>query len=370
MSNQVLIIGGTGRIGSSVAQDLINYTNCKITVTSRNVLKSKQVFALWQNRVNFLCLDFTDLDGLNQAIASSDLVIDCAGPFHHRSTDVLQLCIIHKVHYLDVSDHRSFSIKNLALDQDAQNAGIIAVINTGVFPGISNSMVKESVESLDIPESIHLSYVVSGSGGAGITVMRTTFLSLQEHFKAFIQGKWQDIKPYSSREIIDFPYYGKTGVYWFDVPETLTLAHSFPVHSVITKFGSVPDFYNHLTWIVAHLFPSQLLKNNKIIEFLSQISYNMTNITDKFSGIGVAMRAEVSGKKDGKNALAYSTFYHENTAYMAGCGTGMIAQLILEGKINQCGVFPVEKILSSELFNQMCKSRNLHFEKSLNVVDF
>ncbi len=365
MSNHVLIIGGTGRIGMSVAQDLIHYTNCKVTVTSRNVLKSKQVLDQWLNQVNFLVLDFTDLECLNKAIALSYLVIDCAGPFHYRSTDVLQLCIIHKVHYLDVSDHRSFSLKNLALNQDAKNAGITAVINTGIFPGISNSMVKESVESLDQADSIHLSYVVSGSGGAGITVMRTTFLSLQEHFKAFIQGQWQDVKPYSSREIIDFPHYGKAAVYWFDVPETLTLAHSFPVHSVITKFGSFPDFYNHLTWSVAHLFPAQLLKNNKIIEFLSQISYNMTNITDKFTGVGVAMRVEVTGKKDGKNAAVSSTFYHENTAYVAGCGTGMIAQLILSGKINQFGVFPVEKILSSDLFNQMCKSRNLHFEKSL-----
>lgn len=35
MTNQVLIIGGYGRIGSSVARDLATYTNSEITITGR-----------------------------------------------------------------------------------------------------------------------------------------------------------------------------------------------------------------------------------------------------------------------------------------------------------------------------------------------
>ena len=58
----------------------------------------------------------------------------------------------------------------------------------------------------------------------------------------------------------------------------------------------------------------------------------MTRVTDRFSGIGVAMQAEVTGEKDGKSACAYGTFQHENTAIAAGFGTGSIAQLIIEGK--------------------------------------
>ncbi|WP_322096549.1 MULTISPECIES: hypothetical protein [Planktothricoides] len=88
-------------------------------------------------------------------------------------------------------------------------------------------MTRQAVEQLDQAESIHLSYVVAGSGGAGVTVMRTTFyatwrqvlylgrpqdrtgfstwgdpktavaLELQHSFDAWIDGQWQRVKPYS-----------------------------------------------------------------------------------------------------------------------------------------------------------------------------
>ena len=177
-----------------------------------------------------------------------------------------------------------------------------AILNTGIFPGISNSMVKQGVEQFDRAKKIHLSYVVAGSGGAGLTVMRTTFSRTEKHkFSAWIDGRWQDTLPYTEREVIEFPQpYGKTGVYWFDVPETYTFADSFPVDTVVTKFGSIPDWYNHLTWITAHIFPEAWVSSPKGIEFFSQVSYLMTKVTDRFSGIGVAMRAEITGEVDGE----------------------------------------------------------------------
>ena len=44
MTNQVLIIGGYGRIGSSVARDLANYTNSEITITGRKAKVNLQEF--------------------------------------------------------------------------------------------------------------------------------------------------------------------------------------------------------------------------------------------------------------------------------------------------------------------------------------
>ena len=224
-------------------------------------------------------------------------------------------------------------------------------------------MVKQGVEQLDRPRKIHLSYIVAGSGGAGLTVMRTTFLGLRHKFSAWIDGKWQDCLPYTEREVIEFPApYGKTGVYWFDVPETYTFADSFDVDTVITKFGSIPDWYNHLTWIAAHVFPENWVTSPKGIEFFSQVSYAMTKVTDRFSGIGVAMRAEITGEKDGQPYTYCSTMSHEDTAVAAGFGTGgggTVAQLILEGKLKQPGIHPVEQTLSTELFISAMNSRQV-----------
>ena len=143
------------------------------------------------------------------------------------------------------------------------------------------------------------------------------------------------------------------------MPETYTFADSFPVETVITKFGSIPDWYNHLTWITAHIFPETWVTSPKGIEFFSQVSYAMTKVTDRFSGIGVAMRAEITGEKAGKPHTYCSTMTHQDTAVAAGYGTGAIAQLILEGKLKQPGIYPVEQALSTELFIETMNSRQV-----------
>lgn len=366
MTDRVLILGGRGRIGSNVAQDLVSHTQAQITITGRSPETVRSVSSSLGEQVQFLMLDLAEVDKLREAIANSDLVIHCAGPFHYRDTNVLKICIEQGVNYIDVSDHRSYTSKALEYHEQAVAADVTAIINTGIFPGISNSMVRQCVEQLDQPENIHLSYLVSGSGGAGVTVMRTTFLGLQYPFEAWIDDKWQIVKPYSEREVVDFPSpYKQSGVYWFDMPETFTLPHAFPsVKTVITKFGSIPDFYNHLTWIAAHIFPKWLMQRRYMIEFLSHVSHLMTDVTNNFSGIGVAVRSEVTGKKNNQTAVYCSTLVHENTAIASGCGTGSIAQLLLEGKLKKPGVAPVEEALPTDLFIQAMHSRRIQINHS------
>ena len=194
--------------------------------------------------------------------------------------------------------------------------------------------------------------------------MRTTFLGLQRSFEAWLDGKWQEIKPYSDRETIEFPApYGRTGVYWFDMPETFTLPSTFPVQTVVTKFGTVPDFYNYLTWWVAHTWPSQWLQQKPVIEFLAQVSHWMTGVTDRYSGIGVAIRSEVTGEKNGLPARSGSTLVYPNTAIAAGHGTGSVAELLLSGQLNQPGVWAIEEALSTDLFEQAMQSRGIQIQQ-------
>jgi len=363
---RVLILGGAGRIGRSVAADLVAHTQAQVTITGRNAQTGVQVAQHLGSKVRFQALDLADAAGLTAAIAAADLVIHCAGPFHYRDARVLQTCIQERVNYLDVSDHRSFVSKVLIHRAAAEAAGITAVINAGVFPGISNSMVRQGVEQLDRPERIHLSYIVSSSGGAGITVMRTTFLGLQRPFEVWLDGQWQTVQPYSESETVEFPApYGRTPVYWFDMPEGFTLPKAFPVKTVITKFGSVPNFYSHLTWIAAHWFPKRLMRHPAAIEFLAHVSHYMTRITDRFSGIGVAIRLEVSGQKDGLPTRLCSTLVLPDTAIAAGYGAGSIAQLLLMGQLQKPGVWPVEEVLPTRLFEQSMQARGVKIAQEL-----
>ncbi|NJN85140.1 MAG: NAD(P)H-binding protein [Leptolyngbyaceae cyanobacterium SL_7_1] len=363
MSKHVLILGGQGRIGSSVARDLLNHTQVHLTVTGKHP-GTAYPSQLPSDRCQVLQLDLADTEKLATAIATADLVIHCAGPFHHRDAGVLQQCIRQGVDYLDVSDNVRFTRKVLACRAAAAAAGVTAIVNTGIFPGISNSMVRQGVEQLDQADEIRLSYVVGGSGGAGLTVLRTTFLGLLQPFDAWIDGKWHKVHPYSDREPLHLPPpYNTVHVYWYEMPETFTLAEAFPVKTVVTKFGSVPDFYNHLTWIAAHVFPKSWIRHPGGTEFLSQVSYRMTQVSDRLSGIGVGIRCDVVGQRHGQPVSYYSTLVHHNTAVIAGYGTGSIAELVLAGTLQKPGVWAVEEALSTELFQQTMQSRGIEIQQ-------
>ncbi|WP_263971557.1 saccharopine dehydrogenase family protein [Leptolyngbya ohadii] len=373
MTQQVLILGGSGRIGRQVAADLLTYTLANITLAGRNgrigmgVAQAllNEAGATASHRCQFLSVALDDQPALRAAIAESDLVIHCAGPFHRRNATVLNLCIELGVNYIDVSDHPSFTCKAIALRAKSEAAGITAIVNTGIFPGISNSMVRRDIEQLDHAHEVHLSYVVGGSGGAGRTVMQSTFLGLQRPFEAWIKGQRQLIQPYRDRELLSFPHFGRVGVYWFDMPESFTLADTFPVKTVVTKFGSVPRFYSYLTWSVARWCPSRWLRSNAVIEFLSQVSYAMTEFSNRFSGVGVAIRSDVTGLKHGQKIRCRSTLFHPDTAEAAGMGTGTIAELILAGDLNKPGVWAPEQALKTSLFEAAMQKRGIEIYQQL-----
>lgn len=364
----VLVLGGNGRIGSQIAQDILAHTNAHIIVTGRSQNHDHKS-SLISSRIKYLSLHLDEQEKLRNQIKACTLVIHCAGPFHYRDGRVLKMCIEEGINYLDISDHRSFYQRVKPYHQQAKAAGITAILNTGVFPGISNSMARQGIETLDEAETVQLNYVVAGSGGAGLTVMRTTFLGIASPFSALINGAWTTVKPYTDREIINFPQpYGKTGVYWFDVAETYSLTESFPVKTVITKFASVPAIYNHLTWLTANWFPNAWLNNSQTIEFLSDASYKMTLISDRFSGIGIAIKVEVKGKKAGKSVTYSGEMSQENTAVAAGCGTGSIAQFMLEGKLKKPGIHPVEQVLLTDLFEIGMKHRGIRISQQLDTL--
>lgn len=366
---RVLIIGGCGRIGRSIASDILAHVPAaEVTITGRNPQLGMAALEQLGANVQFQVLDLSQPEQLQEAVTKADLVIHAAGPFHRRDGRVLRTCIAERVHYIDVSDERSFTYKALTYREAAAAAGITAVINTGVFPGISNCMVRQGIEALDAADTVQLSYVVAGSGGAGVTVMRTTFIGLQRPFEAWLEGSWQPVKPYTQRETLEFPPpYGKASVYWYDMPEAITLQQSFPVKTVITKFGVVPDFYNHATWTMAHWLPPAVLRHANTVEFLAQVSYAMTRVTNRFSGTGVAMRCDIRGQRSQAPVHYTSTFVHDEAAIATGLGTGSVAELVLQGKLQQPGVHPIEQVMPTTAFEQMMRDRQIHIHQEIHA---
>ncbi|MEO1591630.1 MAG: saccharopine dehydrogenase NADP-binding domain-containing protein [Cyanobacteria bacterium J06632_22] len=353
---RVLILGGTGGIGRAVAADILQHVPAQMTLAGRR----QHPQAPLPEGTTYQAIDVTSAD-ITEQIKAYDLVVHCAGPFRQRDHRLLTACIEQQIPYVDVADSPDYVQTALTYADRAIAKGVTGILSTGVFPGISNSLVRQGIEQLDQAETVHLSYLVAGSGGAGLTVMRTTFVELQTPFMAKVEGEWVEIAPYCDREVLPFPapYNVGAGVYWYNTVEAMVLPRTFPqLKTCVTKFGSLPDYYNRLTQLMTRL-PDGWLQHPAMIEFLAQVSYRMTQVTDRFTGQDIALRLEIKGTKNNQPTTYLATFTHPDTAKVAGIGTGSVVEQVLAGKLHQPGIHTVEQVLDTPTFQNIFQQRGL-----------
>lgn len=142
--SKILMLGGTGRVGSSTAASLLQLTpEHKITLGGRreegyrDALQRRPVL----KSTTFAQVDITDRNAVALAAAEHDLVIHTAGPFQ-RSKDLsaLEACIAVGTPYVDVCDDQDYSIMTKGLHEQAVQAGVPCITTAGIYPGVSNVM--------------------------------------------------------------------------------------------------------------------------------------------------------------------------------------------------------------------------------------
>lgn len=126
--------------------------------------------------------DARDAHSLDKALSSSgvDLVVHAAGPFQgDAACSPLEAAIRHGVPYMDVCDDATYAQRAKRLEPAARAAGVPALSTAGIFPGLSNVMAADMVTRHAggrAPARVLYSYYTAGTGGAGPTILETTFL--------------------------------------------------------------------------------------------------------------------------------------------------------------------------------------------------
>lgn len=138
----VVVLGGTGRVGSSTAAALAAAVpGARISLAGRG--GDGEAFRAAVGRrselgaAKPLRCDIDDPASLAAALKGADLVIHAAGPFQRRSDcDVLEAAIAAGVPYMDVCDDTDYSQRAKGLASKAAAAGVPAITTTGIYPGV------------------------------------------------------------------------------------------------------------------------------------------------------------------------------------------------------------------------------------------
>jgi saccharopine dehydrogenase-like NADP-dependent oxidoreductase len=146
-----IIILGAGMVGSVMAADLAGSGEFDVTVADVRPDALASAAARTQGRARTQIMDFTDTRAISKAVESFDLV--CGALSSHLGLGALRAVIAARKPYCDISFMAEDAID---LTQEAQDAGVTAIVDCGVAPGMSNLLAGYAASLLNPCESIEI----------------------------------------------------------------------------------------------------------------------------------------------------------------------------------------------------------------------
>ncbi|KAI3968251.1 hypothetical protein MKX01_018554 [Papaver californicum] len=346
VSSRVLVLGGTGRVGGSTAIALSKFSpDLQLLVAGRNREKGARLVETLGENSELVEVNIDDEQALKAALDDVDLVVHAAGPFQQtEKCTVLEAAISTETAYLDVCDDSSYAFRAKSFHQKAVAANIPAITTGGIYPGVSNVMAAELVRSARSenmePERLRFFYYTAGSGGAGPTILATSFLLLGEEVVAYNRGEKVKLKPYTGMLNVDFGKgIGKRNVYLLNLPEVRSTHENLGVPSVSARFGTAPFFWNWGMEAITSLVPGEMLRDKGKIQQLVQLFDPLVRAVDGIAGERVSMRVDLECK-DGRSTVGI--FSHKRLSQSVGTSTAAFALAMLEGSTKPGVWFPEE----------------------------
>ncbi|GAV65043.1 Saccharop_dh domain-containing protein [Cephalotus follicularis] len=345
--SRVLVLGGTGRVGGSTAIALSKLCpHIQILVGGRNREKGADLVATLGKNSEFAEVNIDNFDSLVAALRDVDLVVHTAGPFQQaESCPVLEAAIQTKTAYVDVCDDATYAWRAKSFKDRAVAANIPAITTGGIYPGVSNVMAAELVRaarsnSKGEPERLRFFYYTAGTGGAGPTILATSFLLLGEEVIAYKKGEKIKLKPFSGMLNIDFGKgIGKRDVYLLNLPEVRSVHEVLGVPTVSARFGTAPFFWNWGMEAMTSIFPAETLRNRSKVQQLVQLFEPVVRAMDGIAGERMSMRVDLDCS-DGRNTVGI--FSHRRLSVSVGTATAAFVLAVLEGSTQPGVWFPEE----------------------------
>ncbi|HZZ94195.1 MAG TPA: DUF4166 domain-containing protein [Usitatibacter sp.] len=179
---KVLVLGGYGTFGARLVRLLAAESRLTLVVAGRSSSRAARFVA--QHAVpGGATLEPTmldrrgDLDGALERLEPAVLV-DASGPFQDYGDDayrVVEACLRHRVHYLDLADGADFVSGIARHDAQARKQGIFAISGVSTLPALSFAVVRHLSEDCSPriePRSIVAGIAPSPYAGVGPNVVR------------------------------------------------------------------------------------------------------------------------------------------------------------------------------------------------------
>ncbi len=343
-----VIVLGAGMVGAAIARDLCDYYHVtSVDIRAENLLKLKNV-----NSLETLEADLSDTEKVKKLVADYDLVIGAVPGFMGFQT--LRAVIEAGKNIVDIS---FFEEDPFELDELAKKHNVVAVMDCGVAPGMSNMILGYHNAQMEV-EAFEC-FV------GGLPVIRTWPYEYKAPFspidvieeyirpaKIVVDGKIQ-IKPaLSDPDLVDFEDIGslesfntdglRTLLKTMNIPEMKEKTLRYPGHIDKMKVLRETGFFSKEPIHVNGVDISPL-------DFTTRLLFPYWKLEEEEPEFTV-MKIKITGREQGENR-EYGYFlldrFDEKTktssmARTTGYPCTAVARLVLENRFDTVGINPPE----------------------------
>ncbi|MHA1474053.1 MAG: saccharopine dehydrogenase C-terminal domain-containing protein [Promethearchaeota archaeon] len=376
-----VVVLGAGYVGNVIARDLAEDPSTEVSIVDINQEVLDKL--THDNALHGICADLSNPNIIKDIVKDFDLVIGALPCFIGYKT--FEAVIEAGKNIVDIS---FFEEDALSLNELAKEKGVTAVFDCGVAPGSSNIILGYIDSILDETESF-LCYV------GGLPVDRnwlfdykSPYLPLEViedyiNLARYIENSEIIVKPgLSEPELLDFPEIGTLVA--FNTDGLRSLIKTMDIPFMKEKTLRYPDHIEQMRMLQkAGFFNTEEIdikgKKIKPIEVTSRLLFDQWMFEEGDEDVTV-MKIVIEGKKDDKK-LRYTydmldKYDREKRRLSIARTTGYtctaVAQIVLEGKFKETGIFPPELLgKHSEVYHQVIeylKKRNVIFKETIEEL--
>ncbi|MCF7808213.1 MAG: saccharopine dehydrogenase NADP-binding domain-containing protein [Candidatus Marinimicrobia bacterium] len=371
-----IIILGAGMVGRTMAVDLSK--DHAVTSVDRDKQALEQ---LSSQNIQTQTADLSDKAAVQTIIADADLVVGAVPGFMGYQT--LKWVIEAGKDIVDIS---FFPEDPFGLDELAKEKGVVAVMDAGVAPGMSNIIAGYHNERMDVQEFV--CYV------GGLPTERKWPYEYKAPFspidvieeylrpsRLVLNGELHEKEALSEPEILEFPGVGeleafntdglRTLIKTMNIPNMKEKTLRYPGHIELMRVLRETGFFNYTEMQVGE-------SRIRPIDLTTQLlfpKWKLGEAEEEFTVMQILVRGTENGRSvsyqydllDRYDAATGASSMSRTTGYTCTA----ISRLVLDGDYRQTGVSPPEFVGKSETcFNKLLallEQRGVHYKSEITV---
>lgn len=242
---RILIVGGYGQVGRSIAQRLAPIFPNLVTVAGRNLEMSVAAAAAIGHGVEGRSIDVFAANVTNE-LNGVEFVLVC---LDQSDTRFVEQCFERGIHYVDISADYDFLSRVEKLDGLARQHGSMAILSVGVAPGLTNMLAAAVREKMKSVERIDILVELGLGDSHGKTAVEWMLDNLDASYEVLESGQRKLVSSFSEATKIRLPGQETARpAYRFNFSDQHVIARTLNVPTVSTWIR----FDNHLsTWLFA-----------------------------------------------------------------------------------------------------------------------